>query len=212
MSRTIRTRVYKFNELSEQAKKVAIENYRSQDGNNSHYFDEITDSVKAVGELFDLKFGRSYSDVRTGHIADDLLNLSGIRLYKYLMNNYYSFLFTPKYIKLFHSVKNWKPFICRVKKSHKGDSYTQVYSKNFVNNDCPLTGVCYDNDILQPVYDFLKKPDKSTTYDDLLEEIESAIESTYRSTEKWLNSDEFIKDEIQANDYEFTKDGKLFHS
>ena len=64
-------------------------------------------------------------------------------------------------------------------------------------------------DILQPVYDFLKQPDKSTTFEDLIGYIESAISKTFRNTDEWLSSDEFITEEINANDYEFTENGEL---
>lgn len=207
--RTIRTKVYKFSELSEQAKENAINQYRNTEQYNQDYYDEITDSVKAVIELFNLKTGRQYSDLRTSHIDDTILALSGVRLYKYLVNNYYGQLFTPTYIKSIDRVVKWKPFICKVNKRSNGE-YTSIYSRQKTDNSCTLTGVCYDMDILQPVYDFLKRPDKSTTFEDLIRDIESAISKAYDNCEEWLNSDEFITDHFNGNDYEFTKDGKQF--
>lgn len=208
MARTIRTKIYKFSELSEQAQGNAIEQFRGRD--NSTYFDEVTDSVKAMAELFNLKFGREYTDLRCSHIDDNILNLSGVRLYKYLVNNYYSDLFPPKYIKAIDRVMTGRQFIFKVHKNYKGEQYTSVYSKNFVSNDnCPLTGICYDNDILRPVYSFLQKP-SNTTFEELIREIEGAINEAYENVEEWINSDQFIKDEIEANEYEFTKDGKRF--
>ena len=85
-----------------------------------------------------------------------------------------------------------------------------IYSNIQFDNCCTLTGVCYDNDILQPVYDFLERPNLSTTFEDLIQEIESAISKTFDNTEEWLNSDEFIRDEIEANEYEFKADGSIF--
>lgn len=208
--RQIITNAYQYSELSDNAKQKAVESYRGKGYDESHYFEEVTDSVKKLAEVFNLKFGREYTDIRTGHIDDDILNLTGIRLYKYLVNNYYSDLFKPKYIKAIDGIKTGRQFIFKVHKSHKGESYTQVYSKNFVSPDnCPLTGVCYDNDILKPVYDFLKKPDNSTTFEDLIRDIESAISKTYSDTEEWINSDEFIIDAIEANEMEFTESGKI---
>lgn len=212
MARTVRTKVYKFNELSEQAKQKAIDFYRNANygsGHNQHYFDEVTDSVKAVIELFNLKIGREYTDIRTSHIDDNILELKGIRLYKYLINNYYNQLFTPTYIKILDRPVKWKQFICKVIKGQSGE-YTQIYSKQKRDNSCVLTGICYDMDILDPIYSFLKYPDKNVTFADLMSDIESAISKTYDNTEEWINSDEFIKDEIEANEYEFTQDGKQF--
>lgn len=213
--RTIRTKVYQFSELSEQAKQKAIENYRNSERYNQHYFDEVIESVKAVCELFNLKTGRQWSDIRTGHIDDNILELKGIRLYKYIVNNYWNSLYKRKFLG---SIGDNKVIKHRMSKTNfydmsKGASVNSsnfIYSNVQFNNCCTLTGVCYDNDILQPVYDFLKRPALSTTFEDLIQKIESAISNTFDNTEEWLNSYEFIRDEIEANEYEFTEDGRRF--
>jgi len=207
--RTIRTKIYKFNELNEAAQRKAIDSFRNADRDYQFYYDEIIDSVKAVCELFNLKTGREWSDIRTSHIEDSILELKGLRLYKYLMNTYGKNLFKPKYIKCIDRPVKWKQFICKVKKGKEGE-YTLIYSKHQIDNCCTLTGVCYDMDILQPVYNFLKHPDKSTTFADLMQQIEWAISKTFENTERWINSDEFIKEDIEANEYEFTADGRQF--
>lgn len=214
--KTIRTKVYQFNELTEQAKENAISQYRNMEHYNQHYYDEIIESVKAVCELFNLKTGRQWSDIKTSHIDDNICELKGIRLYKYIVNNYWYSLYKRKFLG---SIGDNKVIKHRMSKTHFYDMCkgARVNSSNFIysnvqfDNCCTLTGVCYDNDILQPVYDFLKRPNLSTTFEDLMQKIESAISKTFDNTEEWLNSDEFIKDEIEANEYEFTKDGKRFN-
>ncbi len=207
--RTIRTKVYKFNELSEQAKEVAINNYRNNSDYNYIYSEEVTSSVKAVIELFNLKTGRTYDDIRTGHIDAEYLELKGVRLYKYLVNNFYNDLFKPKYIKSINRKLTGKQFIFKVAKDYKGEEYTQIYSKNFKDNSGILTGMMYDNEILQPVYDFLKKIESSTSLEDIYRDIEGAISKAYNDVEKWVNSEDFISEEIEANEYEFTREGKM---
>lgn len=207
--RTIRTKVYNFNELSEPAKQKAINWYRSAN-DDSYYYDEIISSAKAIVDLFGLKTGRSCTDIRTGHMDDNILELSGLRLYKYIVNNYYNTLFTPKYIKTIDRELKCKQFICKVHAGVKG-KFTQLFSKlTRVNDGCPLTGVCYDYDILQPVYEFLQNPKKETTFKDLIDSIESAISQTFRDAEEWVNSDEYITEQIEANEYEFTQEGNRF--
>ena len=66
-------------------------------------------------------------------------------------------------------------------------------------------------DILQPVYEFLSRPDQSTTFEDLISNIESAIQKTFDNNEDYVNSDEYIIESIEANEYDFTKDGNRFH-
>ena len=202
--RTIRTKIYKFSELSKEVKEKAIENYR-RSSNNDFDYSEIQESVKAVIELFNLKTGRTWDDIRTSHIDDSILELKGVRLYKYIINNYYDSLFTPKYIGSKDRKITGKQFIFEVHKDYKGNDYTLILSKLKRDNSCPLTGVCYDNDILQPVYDFLKMPYNTVTFEDLIREIESAITKCYRDQEEWTNSDEYIQETIEANDYEFTR-------
>jgi hypothetical protein len=43
-----------------------------------------------------------------------------------------------------------------------------------------------------------------------MEEIGWSIAKTYDNVEKWVNSDEFIIDMIENNDYQFTEYGKLY--
>lgn len=205
--RTVTQTLYTFSELSEQAQQRAIEQHRNKGYDYSHYFDEITNSVKAAADVFGLKFGGEYTDLRFSHIDDNLLELSGVRLYKWLINNHYSDLFKPIYIKTVSGKYKNKLFYC---KTSKNQEYTTIYSRWKRSADCVLTGVCYDNDILQPFYDFLKKPSSHTTLEDLFKEMEGAIEQTYKDCEEWINSYEFIADELEANGYEFTEEGETF--
>lgn len=203
--------IYSFAELCEDAQNKAIENYRNSDREQSFYYDEIIQSVKAVAELFSLKFGNEYSDIRTGHIDDNILQLKGVRLYKYLVNNYYSDLFKPAYIKTIDGEHFYKQFICKRFKGQKG-MHTQIYSRIRISKDnCPLTGVCYDADILAPIYDFIAKIDTSMTFEDLLDEIGNTVSKCFENTEEWLNSDEFIREELINNEHtEYTEDGKEY--
>lgn len=208
--KTVITEVFTFDELSETAKNKAIENHRYKNCYASHYFDEIIDSAKKVIEIFNLKTGREYSDIRTGHIDDAILQLKGVRLFKYIINNYGNDLFTPKYIKCIDKEFRCKLFICKVNTGRDGNKYTLVYSKTKRDNSCVLTGCCYDEDILKPIYNFLKKPKENTTFEDLMNEIGDAISKTVSDTEDWINSDEFIAENLESNSYEFTEDGNIF--
>jgi len=207
--KTIEIKIYSFSELSEDAKEKAINNYRNSDYDN-FYAEELTDSVKAFLELFNIEIYNRYSHFKLSNIDASILELQGIRLYKWLINNYYSDLFKPKYIKSINREIYSRALICKVKTGHKGNKYTQIYSKLNVSNDCILTGVCYDNDILKPIYDFLSRPDKSTTYEDLMQDVENAVTKAYQDIEDWINSDEYIIENIESNDYEFTEDGKRY--
>ena len=204
--KTIRTKVYQFNELTEDAKQKAIEWYRNSSDDGQFYADEIIDSVKELADIFNLKFGREYTDIRTGHIDDNILQLQGIRLYKYIINNYYNTLFQRKTYYFCRMEDGSRMFNCV-----GGNSGKYVSKCQWEQASCPLTGVCYDMDILQPVYEFLSRPDQSTTFEDLISNIESAIQKTFENNEDYVNSDEYIIESIEANEYDFTKDGNRFH-
>lgn len=214
--KTIRTKVYQFNELTEKAKEVAINWYRNSNDDGYLYSDEIIESVKAVCELFNLKTGREWSNIRTSHIDDNIMELKGIRLYKYIVNNYWNSLFKRKYLGCIGDNRVIKHRMSKtnfydMKKGARVNSSNFIYSNIQYDNSCTLTGVCYDMDILQPVYDFLEKPNTSTTFEDLMNEIESAISKTFQQNEDWVNSDEYITEQIEANEYDFTKDGNRFN-
>lgn len=213
--RTVRTKVYKFNELNEDAKQKAINWYRNGSDDAHIWAHEIIASVEKMCELFNLKTGTQWDDIRTSHIDDNILELSGIRLYKYIINNYWSGLYKRKYLKAIGDNKIIKHPMSKthffdMSKGARVNSSNFIYSNIQFDNSCPLTGVCFDNNILQPVYDFLKHPNKSTTFADLISEIEYAITKAFNSNEEWVNSDEYISETIEANEYEFTAEGNRF--
>ena len=212
--KTITLELFKFNELSEEAKQVAIDDYRSS-GKHCGDVGEVIDSAKAAIELFNLETGRRYSDVTTCHIDEDILELKGVRAYKYILNNYGYKLFKPKFIKSIKGHKFYTQVICKRYdfskfKNGKPTLSTFIYSKNQKTDSCVLTGVCYDNDILRPVYDFLSKPCQYTTIQDIFEQLGEAIAKTFQDFEEWTNSDEYISEFFEGNDYDFTIDGNRY--
>ena len=207
--KTIEVKIYSFDELTETAQQNAINHFR-QIQDFSFEFEEIISSVKKLIEVLNLKGGDTYANLKYWHIEDEILQLSGVRLYKYILNNYGYALFKPKYLKRIDKAVNYKQFICKQHKDHKGNIYTQLYSKYKITDSGVLTGFCYDDDILKPVYEFLKNPCKYTTFEHLIQDIENAISKTFQDAEEWLNSDEYIINMIQANGYEFTEEFKLY--
>ena len=110
--RTITKNLYSFSELSEQAKQTAIENFRNNDSEflSEFLYQEAHESVKAFHNIFSTKEDlHSWLDVRTGHIDDVILELSGQRLATYIWNNYGHKLFKGKYYSLWSKTdRNYK--------------------------------------------------------------------------------------------------------
>ena len=211
--KTIRTKVFSFSELNEAAQQQAIKDYRNNGINTDHIYDEAQNTVKEFNDLFGTKEdSRSWLEIYTGHIDDNIMNLKGLRLRTYIINNFGHKLYKGKYFSLWSKTeKSYK---------HYKDGYPVLksrYSKVIFDNCCVLTGVCYDNSILQPVYDFIENYKGKADYysymdfemlmNDCIAELEKDIESEVDA----MNGNEYITEQLENNDQEYTKDGKEFN-
>lgn len=217
MPRTIRTKVYKFDELSKQAQQKAIDIYRDEHaGDENPNEGEIIDSFQAfcrvfdgIIDVYDWSAGGRGEGVFfrfTGSYADEIENLSGQRLATYIWNNFKRDLFKGKYYSLWS--KTEKSY-----KYHK-EGFPVLKSRHskviIEGRNCVLTGVCYDDDMLYIIYDFLDKPD-NRNFRDLLEDCFSAFLKTFNDEREYMSTDEYIKEEIENREMLFTKDGLQFN-
>ncbi len=209
--RTIETVLYKFSELSDEAKQTAIQEYRGEGVDTSCYFDEAHESIKKFHDVVGTESGhRSWLDVRTGHIEDDILELSGVRLRTYLINNFEELFYERKYINSFHRDERPNTHPMRTIEKHLRGGYWVRNLSNFKTESCcPLTGACYDEDLLQPFKEFIKAPD-NRSFEDLINEAFSTLSNSLDNEEEHLNSDEAITEAIESNEYEFNEDGTQF--
>lgn len=184
--RTIETIAYQFSELSDEAKRKALDEFEPC---TDYIYDDAHETVKAFCKLFGVKEGsHSWLEVNTNYIDDNVLELTGERLRKYLINNFYTDIFSPKVYRL-----NGK----------------QRKSKIFVTNDSPLTGVCYDYSILDPIIKFIEKPCKHTNFKDLMNKCFNELEKDINNEVEYRYSNEAKIEDIEANEYEFTEKGKM---
>jgi len=208
--RTIRTKIFKFDELNENAKQVAISNFR-QTQDFDYIWDEAHDTVKAFNEVFNLSEGtRSWMEYRT-NFDDDIENLKGFRLKKYIWNNFKNEIFTGKYYSKFvDTLKDGT----KIEKSNEfpiGQRLVTRHSRITLTTNCPLTGVYYDLDILDPIYNFLDNKDDETTFSDLLDECFSSLKKSVEGEIEARETDEYVIEEIEDNEMEFTANGMKFH-
>lgn len=198
--RTIEVQLFKFNELSAEAKERAMKDYEPE---TSCYWNDASSTVEKFNELFGTRSGsHSWLDIDTGSIDTDILNLTGFRLQKYLWNNFKDGLFEGKYYHLSSKTK--------VNKRGFASSVTR-YSKIQFENSFTLTGVCYDMDILDPIYKFLESREVehwSTTFDSLLEECVNELRKSLESEDDYNNSDEGKSEELVERDNEYLIDGE----
>lgn len=95
-----------------------------------------------------------------------------------------------------------------IKFDTKNDDVDNLWGdlKELSKQDCPLTGCCYDHDLL----DYFKIDNGHYEAIDALNEAASKyIESIHKEYESML-TDEYIRNMCESNEYEFTEDGKLY--
>jgi hypothetical protein len=215
MPRTVEVKVYQFEELSEEAQEKAHEDWL---GSGFEYFwvDEAIKSLNKFEEIFPIKIG-DYSvgayntDVRWRFTGDDALEeLDGLRLAKYIWNNYKTDIFKPKFIGSMKTNELIKHK--RIKSSEQysnGNRSNHYYSGCQIDTSCVLTGVCFDQDILDPIYEFLKKPD-GRNFPALVEDCIKEWEKSIQSDCQYQESLESFKETCEANEFEFTESGKRY--
>jgi len=177
--------------------------------NDYDNYSELKNTLQVFENVFNIKtnwsFGNyiSYIELNTNNIEDYILELSGVRLLKYLYNNYFNDLYKGEYFSLWSKKdKSFKYY----KEGHA--VLKSKYSKVIFKNDCVLTGVCYDDDILKPIYKFLKNP-KNISFKDLLKECLKSWLKVANAEYDYRTSEEYFIEEIEANGYEFTEDGDI---
>jgi len=179
--RTITVNLYQFNELSEEAQKVALDEFRDRE---FPWFEEIKETMNGFAILFSVHV-TSYSlgydqgaHISFGYNQYDLESIKGMDLWHWINNSI--------------DEKYWN------QEAKKGS--------------CPLTGVCYDGSILDPVCDFMKAKDinSTTTFDDLVKDCFDNLVKAVSDECLHQYGDEATKEFIEANEYEFTTDGKHY--
>lgn len=195
--------VCSISELSKDAQKVAHTEYLNS-GFEYFWLGEYLDSLKKFAACFNLKIKKyslgayqcsvDYSIVWDCYSAkyshsEVIENMSGIRLARYIHNNFYWCMYENKTF--------WK-----------GDKKRK--SKIQKVCDCPFTGYCGDMGLLDPILKFLAKPDKNVTFANLLSQCIDSFVKAVESDCEHQESLQYFIEHAEANEYEFTEDGKRY--
>jgi hypothetical protein len=201
--RTETIEIFKFDELDDSSKAKAIDSYRENSASWGYdYTDELRDTLDAFCNMtgvivknYDISpYSYSYIDWSYDNSDFEPEELKGLRLRTWLINNWVNrYLEKGKYYST----------------SFKNGTYKFRHSKIIKVIDCPFTGVCYDYDIIQPIVDFIEKPDHNTNLMDILNDCLESWRIAFIKEMEWQDSDEYIIDMIEANEYEFTEDGDM---
>lgn len=205
--RTIQIKLFSFDELSEEGKQKAIDHYRNV-GHNLAWTEENRNTLEAFEKILPINISNwSYGDRSEGVsfsvIGENIGDLSGQRLATYLWNNYRHDLFRGRWYST-----------CFDRKTNTLAPKVGIKSKNrrsniILEHDCVLTGYYMDEVILEPIYKFLEKPIKGTTFEDLLQDCFSAWIKACDEDIEFQNSEEYIAEHFEANNMEFEEDGTI---
>jgi len=211
--RTIETKVYTFDELSDSAKEKAIENWRNSETEyawSAEWMDSLREFCRVTGiELRDWSIGPySYSYIKTEYRPSyDFENedIKGWRLRTWLIDNWLPLFATGKYYS--------------TSKQVDGKYYYKSRHSNIMieHDNAPLTGFMGDTDLIAPVLDFINRKGElfslrsweQIDLDDIVQESMNNFISGYNADMEAQDSDEYIEDTIQANGYEFTAAGDI---
>lgn len=205
---TIVTNVYKIEELTEESQERALQDFKIDDIYPSS--EENKTVLKTFEDIFPITVTDWQYDEYSSYINfdfnanEDIENLTGFRLAKYIYNNYFNSIFKGKYFSL------WSKKEPSLHNQKIGKLKTR-YSKVIFNNNCVLTGYYMDMDILNPIYKFLKKPYiYNYNFYDIIERcLNEWIQACQRDYEAYYSLDNFIE-VSEANEWEYTENGELY--
>ena len=199
-------KTYSFEELSEEAKQKALKDLRETECQcEPPWATEYRDTWDALEKLFNVsaEYDRGVSVSFRKWYYDQPREFTGARAMAYLWNNYGNDIFKGKFYSTAGTWKDGKY------------SYKKRYSKCILDFDCPLTGVCYDMDALDGMVNFMRGKMsaweyKNTSVEDLVCGCFEDLAKAWDNENEYRLSDEGLKELIEANDWEYLEDGRMF--
>jgi len=205
--KTIEINLYQFNELSEKAKRKALNKYIKNE-DFSFIWEEAHETVKEFCKKTIIKtYQNSWLEPNFNNIDDSILNLTGVRLLKYFINNF-DFLYKPKYLKYYDDHKTHRMIKNKIA-INTGNKYCIAYSNIQKETSCNLTGVCYDDDLLDPIYKFIQNPKDNKNFEDIICECFYNLKKSIENEIEAKQTIEYFAELCEGNDYYFTEQGEM---
>jgi len=184
--------IYSYSELSKEAKEKALQKYREY---NQEIFwqEEMLESLKGLFKncsgisLKDYSLGEYNSWIKVDFTNEEVENFTGKRAMAWIENN----------------------LLYNIRISYYGEKrkelrkYGSYYYAGKIK-PCPFTGVCYDEDLLD---DLLKEIKEGTDLKTAFEGLATIYQKIINDEIEYENSEEYIREHFEANEYEFDKEG-----
>lgn len=200
---------YQYDELSDEAKKVALKKYQDEFNHNPFIpsMDEIMDSMKELIKSLDFKL-RNYSIGAYTHSFltaecenDSWKELSGRRAFAFVENHLFQHLRIP-----WKGKKRWEmaKYNAGYRSCHPPQSFVrQSYSAGRVP-PCPLTGMCFDNDFIDHLMEKLRE---GYTVKEAIESLAEKASDLLENECESVRSEAYFIEQCNINDTTFNKDG-----
>lgn len=194
---TLTIETYRFSELDKDVQLQVLD--RMSESRSNQYYDigDAIDSLNSFCDAFNVKVQNVYGSYRviTSNIEDNVLELEGLRLRTYIINNYHSYLYSPRY-----------------------NGMNRRRSRMFLEPSCP-TGYCMDYALLEPIRQFItadgatwtkSRTLRCTDFRDLLRESVDQFERCVNDDYEYQCSHEAILESCELDDMIFLADGTEF--
>lgn len=186
--KTVKIKAYTYAELSEDAKRRAFDQYGEKE---FFWGDEMVEALKAFYKVFDcITHGREYTDVRPSGGRNNPCDLKGLVARRWFLG------------EASHLLWRKKVYTLPGGKTRKSRIMVE-------DSDCPLSGMCIDYSLLEPIRSFIARPKANTTVEDVLRDCVSSWEIAYRNEEEYNFSEERFIEDCDANEWLFTENGVL---
>lgn len=219
--KTISLTLYTFDELSEKVQKQIIdrERWNVMEQCMDSYGSDYKASLEAFEKLTNTKAKTWHVDYSGYHVNSSCSNepihenpidhekdiyaenLCDELLFRHINNNILPYITKGKYYSTSGKYVDGK--------------YTYKYRRSRViseyNDNCPLTGMCYDYYLLKPIIDYYDSwcsYSNTFSFVDLIEQCyDSFFKTWHEEYEYWADNEDAIREELHHNQYE----GRLYH-
>jgi hypothetical protein len=188
--------IYSFNELSDEAKEHAIQEYRERN-TDIFWADETIASLKGLFDncngirLKNWSLGEYNSWIRVDFDREETEELSGKRAWAWIENNLLCNIRIPENSLSINGTRR------------ELAQYGKYYRSGMIK-PCPFTGYCADDAYLDSLLKDIKEGcDLKTAFEGLATTYQKIINGEI----EYQNSEEYIAEHMEANEYEFDEEG-----
>lgn len=191
---------YSFNELSDEAKEKALEDYRENNCDEIFWQKEMVQSVLG---LFDYCDGVTLKDYALGiqgsyvkvSFEQDVAHFDKRRAIAWLENNLLDKLRIP-----------FTSYTIKTSKRFKYKGYGEYYRAENIES-CPFTGYCFDDDLIHYLIHEVKNyGDLESAFCGIAQEFEKHLLDEW----EYMSSEEHIKTYFEDFDCQFLENGRLY--